>query len=198
MDLQPLKVYLAILLLSSLSGCLWHGESGDHVYGPTFFRVTTPPDSQAYIAEQLFLPLLIEGGTRWGFTIGYFSKILSLPLPMRSTTEPIHLIHPFPWHSIAPIPIGSWKISPFHVSFKRVRGTEFMQKQLIGIQLSTGLDKEGSNITFGVSRTSLFWPRPDALYLLEFSGHHPLRTRFLICDAKENESLEPCLREVIQ
>lgn len=198
MDLQRLKVSVVTVLLASLGGCLWHGESVDHVWGPTLFRITAPPDSQAYLAEQTSLPLLVEGGTRWGITIGYFSKILSFPLPIRPTTEPTDLIQPCSWHSITPIPIGSWKISPFHVSFKRARESEFMQKRLIGIQLSTGLDKEGSNVTFGASRTSLFWPRPDAVYLLEFSGRYPLKTRFLVCDAKENESLEPCLREVIQ
>lgn len=198
MDLQPLKVSVVTVLLASLTGCLWHGESVDHVYGPTFFRVTVPPDSQAYLAEQTWMPLLVEGGTRWGLTIGYFNKFLSIPVAIRRTDATVDEGQPFSGNALTPIPIGSWKISPFHVSFKRARETEFIQKRLIGIQLSTGLDKEGSNITFGVSRTSLFWPHPDALYLLEFSGDYPLRTRFLVCAAKENESLEPCLQEVIQ
>lgn len=197
-DLQRLKISVVTVLLASLAGCLWHGESVDHVWGPTLFRVTGPPDSQAYLAEQTWLPLLVEGGTRWGLTVGYFSKLLSVPVALQGRDGTVDQSQPLSCQTFALIPIGSWKISPFHVSFKRARETEFMQKRLIGIQLSTGLDKEGSNVTFGASRTSLFWPRPDALYLLEFSDRYPLRTRFLVCDAKENESLEPCLREVIQ
>lgn len=197
-NLRPFKVSLLTLLVTALTGCLWHGKSVDHVWGPTLFRVTTPPDSQAFLAEQIWMPLLVEGGTRWGLTIGYFSKFLSIPVALQQADETVDEGHLLSWNALAPLPIGSWRISPFHVSFKQERETEFIQKRIIGMQLSIGLNKEGSNITLGISRTSLFWPHPDALYLLEFSGRYPLRTRFLVCDAKENESLEPCLREVIQ
>ena len=197
-DLKPFKASLLVLLITALSGCLWHGESIDHVWGPTIFRVTTPPDSQAFLTEQRWMPLLAEGGTRWGLTIGYLSKFLSIPVALQRADGSADESHHLSWHAITSIPIGSWRISPFHVSFKRERETEFMQKRVVGIQFSSGLDKEGSNMTLGVSRTSLFWPRPDALYLLEFSDRYPLRTRFLVCDAKANKSLEPCLREAIQ
>jgi len=196
--LQARKVSLLMALTAALTGCLWHGKSVDHVWGPTLFRVTTPPDSQAFLAEQAWMPLVVEGGTRWGLTIGYFSKFLSIPVALRRAEGTVDESHLLSWNALTSMPIGSWRISPFHVSFKRERETEFMQKRVVGIQLSSGFDKEGSNMTLGVSRTSLFWPRPDALTLLEFSDHYPLRTRFLVCDAKENESLEPCLREVIQ
>ncbi|CBK43372.1 protein of unknown function [Nitrospira defluvii] len=198
MDPGHLKVILLTVILGVQIGCVWHGESADHLWGPTLFRVAAPPDSQAFLAEQAWLPLLVEGGNRWGITIGYFSKLLSVPLAIRQTDGTAVQRHPFSWYALATIPIGSWQMSPFHASIQRVREAEFVAKRIVGIQLSTGLDKEGSNLTFGTSRTSRFWPHSDALYLLEFSSNSPIATRFLVCDAKQNESLEPCLQEVVQ
>lgn len=189
---------LTVMLLGAHSGCVWHGESADHLWGPTLFRITTPPDSQAFLAEQAWLPLLVEGGNRWRITIGYFSKLLSVPLAFRQTDGTASQNYPLVWSSFAAIPIGSWRISPFHASIQRAHEAEFVAKRVVGLQLSTALDREGSNITFGTSRTSRFWPHPDALYLLEFSSNRPLTTRFLVCDAKPDESLEPCLQEVIR
>lgn len=198
-DSGPLfRLLLLIILTATLTGCLWHGESVDHVWGPTLFRNTAPPDGQAYLAEQTWLPLLVEGGTRWGITIGYFSKLLSVPLSIRRSDGTVELSPPFSWHSTIPITFGSWKISLFHTSLKQTRKVEFIGKRLVGIQLSTGFDKEGSNMTLGTSHITRFWPRPDALYLLEFSSRYPLTTRFLACEAKGNDSLEPCLQKVIQ
>lgn len=71
---------LSLMLVMEM-GCVWHGESADHLWGPTLFRIATPPDSQAFLAEQAWLPLLVEGGNRWGITIGYFSNLLSVPWP---------------------------------------------------------------------------------------------------------------------
>ncbi|WHZ22374.1 MAG: hypothetical protein OJF47_001486 [Nitrospira sp.] len=199
MDRRYLQIsLLTVMLLGAHSGCVWHGESADHLWGPTLFRIATPPDSQAFLAEQAWLPLLVEGGTRWGITIGYFSKLLSVPLAFRQTAEPASQNRPLAWSSLAAIPIGSWRISPFHTSIQRAHEAEFVVKRIVGLQLSTALDREGSNMTFGTSRTSRFWPHPDALYLLEFSSDRPLATRFLVCDAEPDESLEPCLQEVIR
>ncbi len=198
MLMRQLKLCLLLIPATIVTGCLWHGESTDHVWGPMLFRVTTPPDTQAYLSEQTWMPLLVEGGTRWGLTIGYLNKFLSIPMAITPTDETVDEDQPLVWNALATVPIGSWNVSPFHVSFKRLQETEFMQKRLIGIQLSSGFDKEGSNMTLGASRTSLFWPRPDAIYLLQFSSRYPLKTRFLVCDTKENKPLEPCLEEVIQ
>lgn len=189
---------LTVMLLGTHSGCVWHGETADHLWGPTLFRTATPPESHAFLAEQAWLPLLLEGGTRWGITIGYFNKLLSVPLAFRQTDGTASQHHPLAWSSLGVIPIGSWLISPFHASIQRAHEAEFVVKRVVGIQLSTALDKEGSNMTFGTSRTSRFWPHPDAVYLLEFSSDRPLTTRFLVCDAKPDESLESCLQEVIR
>lgn len=190
--------FLTVILLGAHSGCVWHGKSADYLWGPTLFRIATPPDRQAFLAEQTWLPLLVEGGTRWGITIGYFNKVLSVPLAFRQTDGPASQHHPLAWSSLGAIPIGTWRISPFHASIQRTHEAEFVAKRVVGLQLSIAFDREGSNITFGTSRTSRFWPHPDALYLLEFSSNRPLTTRFLVCDAKPDESLEPCLQEVIR
>lgn len=184
--------------LAMHTGCAWHAESADHLWGPTVFRVAGPPESQAFLAEQVWLPLLVEGGKRWGITIGYFSKLLSLPMALQSPDATAQPRHPFSWHSPAAIPIGDWRISPFYLSIEREVEAEFVAKLVIGLQLSASFDKEGSNLTVGASRTTGFWPHPDAVYLLEFCGTHPLALQFLVCDEKQNASIDRCLEEVFR
>lgn len=195
---RHLVVYAWIVLLVVQMGCVWHGESVDHLWGPTLFRVAAPPDSEAFLAEQVWLPLLIEGGSRWGITIGYFSKLLGIPLTIQQTHTKALQNPALSWQSLTTIPVGSWRISPFHVSITRDGDTEFVAKRVVGVQFSAGFDRGGSNLSFGLSRTTGFWPRPDALYLLEFSDNTPFATRFWVCDAKQGESLEPCLQEVLR
>ena len=198
LDLRCLMGSLLTWMLIAPTGCVWHSESVDHLWGPTLFRVAAPPDSEAFLAEQVWLPLMIEGGSRWGITIGYFSKLLSAPLAIQQTYTKARQSPPLSWKSLTTIPIGPWRMSPFHVSIERMHEAEFVAKRVVGIQLSTGFDREGSSLLFGIARTTGFWPRPDALYLLEFSGSNLFTTRFWVCDAKEDESLEPCLQEVLR
>jgi hypothetical protein len=182
-------------MLAAQIGCVWHGEFVDHLWGPAFFRVTTPPDSESFLAEQTWSPLLFEGGNRWGISVGYFRKMLILPLATHQINEEKLQ---FSWHSLFTIPIGSWKMSPIHTSIERVREAEFLVKRVVGFQLSGGFDREGSNFTIGTAYQTAFWPGPDAFYLLEFSSGNPTATRFRVCDAKKDESLELCLEEVFR
>lgn len=180
-------------MLAAQSGCVWHGESVEHLWGPTFFRVTAPPHTEAFLADQTWSPLLFEGGNRWGITIGYIHRSLIVPLATNQIGE-----HKAPlfWDSLWTIPIGSWRMSPIHASIERLREAEFLVKRVVGLQLSSGFDREGSNFTVGTAYQTAFWPRADALYLLEFSSHDPAVTLFRVCDAKQDELLEFCLEEV--
>jgi hypothetical protein len=200
-EIEPVNYYRILVLtfvIAAEVGCVWHAESMDHFLGPALFRVATPPDSKAFLAQQAWFPLLIEGGSRWGITLGYFNKLLGIPMSnIRKESEESNTSDFF-WRSFVSIAIGSWRMSLFYTSIEQHEKARFLASYVIGFQLSAGFDDQGSNLTIGTAHRTTFLPKVGSLYLLEFSRSNPLETRFLTCEPKEQDSFDPCLQEVFR
>jgi hypothetical protein len=190
-----------LLVFASLSlqtACVWHGRTIDYFWGPSVFEVSADPTSRAFLVKQLSFPILLEGGNRWGITLGYFDRLIGLPFQtLNSSSSHNSSQQPLRLHPVAAVTIGSLEIAPFYAYLERDREPEFVVRKLLGLQLTSGSDKNGSNFTIGTMHQTTFLPRQDALYLLEFSYNRPLEMYFIVCEAEKNESFDNCLQEIL-
>ena len=187
-----------VLFWASVAGCVWRTETAEHYFGPVLFRYTTPATGHAHVAQQRHLLFLIEGGQQWGISVGLKDRVLALPEEMRDRPGKGEGSPQWKW-SMVPDWAGGLAENDWHVSLFYLRGERPARPEFVSVTtygFSAGAGSESNAVTIGVSSLREFRPRSDALYLLEYFGDHPMRTRFKVAERTDSKVPAEFMKEV--
>lgn len=128
-----------VLIISAclLSGCTWRTLQADYLLGPVRYRFSEPSTEKAAVFQSVHFPVLIEGGSQWGVSIGGIHR-LALSSARFDSVDPADDVHATPrgW-LIHPQP-RRWQWSWIYLRAPLRGRPEFIRRSMVGVQGGAG------------------------------------------------------------
>lgn len=161
------------------SGCIWRTSDTDHFWGPTFIRANQPPQGKAYLWEEHpLIPLVLEGGSHIGLTIGFLKHLAANPVERDKQTSLQWCNGLLSTSCSTPTASDGWHWSFLYGRITHNSPPEFNDRSVSGVSLGAG--SNGYHAILGYSSDARQRPQDNAYYIFCYSRNAPLQARFEI------------------
>ncbi len=154
--------------MTVLTGCAWRTQRAEHVFGPTLYRFHQNATNLSVVSQTAHFPVLMEGGTQWGLSLGYSRRLSLTPRPAPASLTNSGL--PSAWGGQAKP--GRWQWSWLYLRAPLQAPPFFIARGLVGLQAGAGTEE--SALSLGYSSMTSTRPEPDSLYSLDYDSRRPL------------------------